>query len=172
MHEVKDDDTGKLLLIDDDPGILQALKRMFFEEAYTIYACSNGTDGVKVAEEEQPDVILLDVMMPGINGYEACKRLKKNSSTQNIPVIMLTGNNESSEKIKGFRNGAADYITKPFDQAELLARVATQFKLKRLVDELEEKNRYLSELVKIDGLTGVYNHKYFYGVPSYRSPHP
>ncbi len=101
-------------------------------------------------------------MMPEIDGYEVCRCLKAEAETKDIPIIMVTSRAEIVDKVKGLELGAADYMQKPYDHEELQARVATQIKMKTLWDELQEKNKLLEELVKKDGLTNLYNHRYFH----------
>jgi diguanylate cyclase (GGDEF)-like protein len=107
-------------------------------------------------------LILLDLIMPVMDGYQVCQELKEEECTKEIPVIMLTSKAEPADKVKGLQLGAFDYVTKPFDEGELVARVNIQLLLKRLREELKEKNRELQEMANKDGLTGLYNHRYFH----------
>ena len=119
-------------------------------------------DAIEQSRIFNPDVILLDVMMPEMDGFECCRRLKSDDSTMDIPVIMVSSNTDSIDKIKGLEIGASDYVDKPFNYGELLARVGTQVKMKSLLNELGKKNALLEELVKKDSLTNLYNHRYFH----------
>src|SRR4029078_9741647 len=109
--------------------------------------------GLIAAREHRPDLILLDIDMPGRDGFEICADLKSDSLTKSIPVIFLSAEASTSEKIRGLELGAADYVTKPFDAAELLARVRASLRTRRLVDSLSRK-------ALIDGLTGLWNRTY------------
>ena len=110
---------------------------------------------------ECPDLILLDLILPVVDGYEVCRQLKQNPDTADIAVIMVTSKAESADKVKGLEMGASDYVTKPFDEGELVARVNIHLRIKELCESLQEKNRQLLEIANRDGLTGLYNHLYF-----------
>lgn len=109
-----------ILLIDDDETLLELLSGHLETAGYQPLAASNGPDGLRLAAETQPDLVVLDVMMPGIDGWEVCRRLRERS---NVPIIMLTAKGEEIDKLRGFRLGVDDYVTKPFSFAELTARV-------------------------------------------------
>lgn len=149
-----------ILVVDDTIKNLQLLGTVLKEENYRIAIANNGNQAVLIASKALPDLILLDVMMPGLNGYETCKKLKEIESTKNIPIIFLTAKSEIEDIIVGFKAGAVDYITKPFNVYELKARVKTHIELKISKDLLEESNRKLEKLSITDGLTGLYNHRY------------
>ncbi len=157
-----DDNKNKVLVIDDNKVIRKLASNLLQKRNYCVETSAGGLEGMEKARTFCPHVILLDVMMPELDGYEVCRRLKGEDDTRDIPIIMVTSKTESIDKIKGLENGAADYVTKPFDHGELQARVETQVKMKKLLDELEEKNKKLEELVKKDGLTNLYNHRYFH----------
>jgi len=156
-----DDQTKKILVIDDNEVIRRLATTLLSKKDYIVGTAKNGPDGIVMAKTFTPKVILLDVMMPEMDGYEVCRRLKEDYKTKDIPIIMVTSKTEAVDKIKGLEIGAADYVAKPFDHGELLARVATQVKMKSLWDELQEKNRILEDLIKKDGLTNLFNHRYF-----------
>ncbi len=141
--EIKQD---TLLIIDDKPENISVLFHFLVNHGFKILIAENGEDGLMNAEEEQPDLILLDVMMPEIDGFETCMRLKQNPKTQNIPVIFMTALSETVEKVKAFELGAVDYVTKPFQQEEVLARIKTHLVLRKLQQELEAKNEDLIKL--------------------------
>ena len=154
--------TGRILVIDDNAVIKRLATMLLVKKGYSVKTATNGPEGMACAKSFNPHVILLDVMMPEIDGYEVCRCLKADAETRNIPIIMLTSRAEIVDKVKGLELGAADYVQKPFDHDELQARVTTQIKMKLLWDELQEKNKLLEELVKKDGLTNLYNHRYFH----------
>lgn len=143
----------RLLIIEDSRTALAFLKRHLKDEPVDICIASDGESGLKLAAEALPDVILLDVEMPGLNGFEVCRRLKAAPETRIIPVIFLTGASSTQRKIEGLNLGAADYVTKPFDPAELRARVRSALRNKYLLD-------LLSQSAKLDGLTGLWNRSY------------
>ncbi len=115
--------TPVILVVDDDPNNMDIVTDYLSEHDYTILVAEDGESGLARAEYALPDLILLDVMMPGIDGLETCRRLKARESTRDIPVIFMTALAETGHKIKGFQAGAVDYITKPFQREEVLARV-------------------------------------------------
>jgi diguanylate cyclase (GGDEF)-like protein len=130
------------------------------KQNYKIAAANNGEQAIKIANTTLPDLILLDIMMPGIDGYEVCARLKKDPRTKGISIIFLTAKIEPEDIVKGFEAGAVDYVVKPFNSIELLARVKTHLELKISKDLLKIKNEQLRELAITDSMTGLYNHRY------------
>ncbi len=153
---------AKILLIDDSRLIAHVAKTILTKRGHQVILAQEGLAGFEAAKSEQPDIILLDLIMPGMDGYQVCQELKGEGSTKEIPVIMLTSKAEPADKVRGLEMGALDYVTKPFDEGELVARVNTQLKLKELREALQEKNRQLQDLANRDGLTGLYNHRYFH----------
>lgn len=117
------DKRSKILLVDDEIDTLLPLKRSLEVEDYIIVGAGNGPEALIKAKTEIPDIILLDLMMPEMDGYEVCEKLKKDPMTKNIPVIMLTAKDAVRDKVKGLDIGADDYVTKPFNLNELKARV-------------------------------------------------
>ena len=114
---------GKVLIIDDDIVVRKSLAKSLSIH-YQILSAVNGEQGIEMVAQEQPDIVLLDVEMPGMNGYEVCDKLKHNSSTQDIPVIFLSSRSNLRERMLGYEMGGTDYIVKPCDTEELLARAA------------------------------------------------
>lgn len=110
----------KILLIDDDHTLIHLLSEFLRDESFDIYSAQNGSDGLRLAYDQQPDLILLDVMLPRMDGWEVCARLREMS---NVPIIMLTAKTTEADKLRGFRLGVDDYVTKPFSFAELVARI-------------------------------------------------
>ncbi|HEY2329390.1 MAG TPA: sigma-54 dependent transcriptional regulator [Verrucomicrobiae bacterium] len=133
----------KILLVDDVPANLAVLTSALEPQGYEIFAAPNGTIGLQVAVKAKPDLILLDIMMPGLDGLETCRRLKQNEATRDIPVIFITARSETESVVAGFRAGGVDYVVKPFQAEEVLKRVATHLRINRLTRELLEKNRAL-----------------------------
>ncbi len=111
----------KILVVEDDPGIQLSLKDEFESEGYQVLAANDGENGLKMIREKNPDLVILDVMLPGLDGYEVCKSLRKEGN--NTPIIMLTVRDKEIDKVLGLEFGADDYVTKPFSLRELLARV-------------------------------------------------
>jgi DNA-binding NtrC family response regulator len=124
-------DKGTILIVDDEPANRDLLEQELADAGYRTVSVASGEEGVEACEKAKPDLVLLDVMMGGIDGYETCRRLKARESTRAIPVIFLTALSESFEKVRGFGAGAVDYVTKPFDLEELLARMRTHLALGR-----------------------------------------
>ena len=117
------DTRSKILIVDDEIDTLLPLKMSLEVENYLVLGASNGFEALELAKTNIPDLILLDIMMPGMDGYEVCARLKKDPVLRNIPVIMLTAKDAVREKVKGLDIGADDYVTKPFNLNELKARI-------------------------------------------------
>lgn len=152
---------AKILIIDDSRLMVEFAKNILKKTGYDVITAGDGISGVELARSERPQAILLDVIMPGIDGYEACRLLKEDELTKDIGVIMLTSKAEPADKVKGLALGAVDYVTKPFDAGELIARVNIHVKLYELYEALQERNRQLEQLAIRDGLTGLHNHRYF-----------
>ena len=119
-----------ILIIDDIPRNIEVLAHILVKENYYIIAALNGRQAFKIIAHRLPDLVLLDIQMPEMDGFEICKKLKKSSVTRDIPIIFLTAKTDSKYIVKGFELGAVDYVTKPFRAPELLARVRTHIELK------------------------------------------
>ncbi len=132
-----------ILMVDDDPNNLSVVRDSLMECEYTLLAAEDGESAVERAVYAQPDLILLDIMMPGIDGFETCHRLKLQETTKDIPVIFMTALAETEHKVKGLAGGAVDYITKPFQREELLARIAIHLHIRELTNRLQEANETL-----------------------------
>jgi len=140
---------AKVLIVEDDSSDLNFLGKILSEENYKIYLATGGEEALKRASKVIPDLILLDVMMPGLNGFEVCELLKKDPATMDIPVVFLTGKTDSESIIKAFEVGGADYLTKPFNAAELLARVYTHINLVRNTKELARRIQEINEIMQM-----------------------
>lgn len=136
-----------ILIIDDEPVNVRLLEASFVKEGFRALKAKNGPEGRAIAQKEQPDLILLDIMMPGENGFVTCSRLKAHPKTTGIPVIFLSAVGDLAHKVEGLAMGAVDYITKPFEKAEVLARARLHIKLNRayryIINEQQEKLRHL-----------------------------
>ena len=127
----------KILIVDDTPNNLQLLFKYIKNSGYQVLVAQNGKNAIEIAKKSSPDLILLDIMMPGISGFDVCKQLKADSNTQNIPIIFMTALAQTDNKVKGLALGAVDYITKPIEQEELLARLDTHLTLQNLNQHLK-----------------------------------
>ncbi|MCP4021801.1 MAG: response regulator [Desulfobacteraceae bacterium] len=121
-----------VLAVDDRPQNLQFLGKLLSDNGYDVALAQNGMQALNFVQNNEPHIILLDIIMPKMDGYEVCERLKADASTAHIPVIFLTAKIETDDVVKGFNVGGIDYVTKPFNSAELLARVKTQVEIKIL----------------------------------------
>jgi class 3 adenylate cyclase len=139
---------NKILIVDDEPFNLDLLEQELMEYDYVIERANDGVEALEKTASFKPDVILLDFMMPRMNGLEVVKRLRQDQEHRSIPVILLTAKATQEDKVAGLDAGADDYVTKPFDAIELLARVRAMMRLKEMHDTLEEWNRTLAETVK------------------------
>ena len=142
-----------ILIVDDAPANIRILSQALKDE-FEIAIATNGTDALDAVADNPPDLILLDVMMPGMDGHEVCRHLKADPSKQNIPVIFLTGKEAEDDEIAGLELGAVDYIIKPFSTAIVKARIRTHLELKRCRDLLEN-------MALLDALTGIPNRRRF-----------
>ena len=135
----------RILIVDDTPASLSLLANVLEPRGYEILTASNGKDALLVAGRAVPDLILLDVVMPGHDGYSVCRMLKQEPETANVPVIFITSKNDVTSILNGFRVGAVDYIAKPFQSEEVVTRVANHLKISRLTRELQQRNQELEE---------------------------
>jgi two-component system sensor histidine kinase/response regulator len=143
-----EDNAPFILVVDDILRNLQVIGNILEEEGYEISVATNGEEALEIVHEETPDLILLDVMMPGMNGFEVCRRLKGMEKVKEIPVIFLTAKTETEDIIKGFEIGGIDYISKPFKKEELLIRIKTHLQLKFSKEIIVNKNIRLEQLNK------------------------
>jgi len=128
--------TARVLIVDDIPANLKLLEAKLSAEYFEVIQAADGPAAIELAQREQPDIVLLDVMMPGMDGYEVCQRLKQLPETHHIPVVMVTALDQQSDRIKGLESGADDFLTKPINDIALFARVKSLVRLKTLTDEL------------------------------------
>ena len=143
----------RLLVVDDQPTNIQVLYRVFADDCQ-VFMATSGEQALHTAREEAPDVILLDVMMPDMDGYEVCRQLKQDNATRDIPILFVTAHHEAQEEARGLACGAVDFITKPIHPAVVRARVHTHLTLQR-------QTEVLKRLVFIDALTHAFNRRYF-----------
>lgn len=144
------------MVVDDIPANLELLSEMLKAEGYKVRPVTGGAMALKAAKSLPPDLILLDILMPDMNGHEVCNRLKDDDVLKDIPIIFLSALTELEDKVRGLRGGGNDYITKPFQAEEVLARVDVHLKLRRQQKELKTENHLLKEKqplrIKQDGL--------------------
>ncbi len=149
------------VLIADDSLVIRAVVRDGLEnEGYRVVEAIDGLAAVELCREDPPDVVLLDIEMPGLDGYQVLTELKSDAALRDIPVVFLTGRNTMDDVVAGLRGGAHDYLKKPFEGAELLARVAAASHVKKLQDQLQQRNAALEELSRVDSLTRLYNRRF------------
>ncbi|OQX60674.1 hypothetical protein B5M50_00360 [candidate division KSB1 bacterium 4484_219] len=158
----------KILVVDDIAINLELQKAYLTAAGYEVIEAKSGQEALQKVRDEKPDLILLDVMMPKMSGYEVCKILKNDPETQFIPIIMVTALTSVEDKIRGIEAGADDFISRPFNKTELMARVKSLLRIKFLQDQLHQRMQELSEarerlqqLAITDGLTGLFNYRYF-----------
>jgi diguanylate cyclase (GGDEF)-like protein len=173
---------AKILVVDDNPDIIDALKRLFLFYEFDVISAENGKEALDLAKSEQPDIILLDALMPVMDGFEACKQLKKHRLTKSIPVVFLTAKYITAmDRVTGLQLGADDYLLKPFNSKEMINRIKTILKKNQMIKTLKEKNQELTlsniqisrklhskvkqqeprESTVTDSLTGLYNRTFF-----------
>jgi putative two-component system response regulator len=141
-------DAPDILIVDDTPDNVQLLGGLLKAQGYKIRVALSGRLALQAAQHAAPDLVLLDISMPGMDGYEVCGHLKKDEILRNVPVVFISAMNEPVDKVKAFGAGGVDYITKPFNAEEVKARVQTHLRLRALQGELEKYNRHLQDLVQ------------------------
>lgn len=138
--------TPTVLIVDDNPNNIKIVALILRSLKYKIVIATNGEQAIEMVEQTRPDIILLDVMMPKIDGFETCRIIKKDPKNENIPVIFITALNDTESLVEGFKAGGVDYITKPFNKEELISRVKTHLDLKQTQDALRQTTQHLTEL--------------------------
>ena len=139
--------TDKILVVDDTAVNVKLLADLLGVKGYAVVTATSGKDALEKVERDKPDLVLLDVMMPGMTGYEVCRKLRENPATAMLPVVMVTALDPAQERVKGIEAGADDFLTKPINQPELLARVRSLLRVKTLHDQLADMNRTLEARV-------------------------
>jgi putative two-component system response regulator len=140
--------SAKILVVDDEPSIVDVLTRFLSREGYSVVTAVNGREALEQVRQEPPDLILLDVTMPEMDGFKVCQQLKEDQSTALIPITMLTGLDDREHRTRGIEAGADDFLTKPFEQSILRARIRSQLRLKRLTDQLEHTENVIFMLAQ------------------------
>lgn len=144
-----------LLIIDDEPTNLMVAADFLKNQGIEIMMSKSGDDGIEKAKRNKPDLIMLDVRMPGMDGYETCHQLKRENLTKDIPIVFMTGLSELDDKLKAFAVGAVDYITKPILEPELLARVGVHLQLRNSLKEIEGRNERLVNALDVSNVVNV-----------------
>lgn len=142
----KNSERSIILIVDDNQTNLDVLFEFLKNYGFKVLVAQDGESAIEQIEYIHPDLILLDIMMPGIDGFETCRRLKADQATQDIPIIFMSALSDTVDKVKGFQTGAVDYITKPFQHEEVLSRIDTHLTIRSLQKKLEEKNSELAHL--------------------------
>lgn len=138
---------SSILVVDDDPRLVRFVKANLESVGHKVFVANDGPSGLTATEMEAPDLVILDIMLPGMDGYELCQRIREFS---NVPIIMLTARSEESDKVRGLRLGADDYLTKPFGAQELLARVDAVLRRTKFVDEAQPRPALVKGNLVID----------------------
>jgi diguanylate cyclase (GGDEF)-like protein len=159
---------GRILVVDDVPANVRLITVFLESAGYEVLSAASGEQALRRLREQRPDLILLDVMMPGLDGFETCRRAKSDPATRHVPVILVTSLNAIEDKIRGQESGADDFVSKPLDRAELLLRVKSLLRIRSLhreleerIVELEETRNRLARLARTDDLTSLYNRRFF-----------
>ncbi len=147
--------TARVLIVDDIPTNVRLLEARLTAEYFEVRTASSGRDALAICDEGQTDIVLLDVMMPEMDGFEVCRRLKANSATAQIPVVMITALDQPSDRVKGLQAGADDFLTKPVDDVQLMARVKSLVRLKALTDELRSRAQTGQEIAIEDAMRAM-----------------
>ena len=153
-------DEATVLVVDDSLVIRSVVRGWLEEQGYHVVEVEDGDAAVEHCLAAPPDVVLLDIEMPGLNGHEVLARLKSEPALQDIPVVFLTNHASMDEVLRGLGGGAHDYLRKPFEPAELVARVGAAARVKKLQDELRRRNSELDEISRTDALTGLFNRRH------------
>jgi diguanylate cyclase (GGDEF)-like protein len=158
----------RILVVDDDAATAELLRTWLRDHPYDVLEASNGEDGLRVVAAERPDLVLLDLRMPGVDGISVARHIKDDPATRSTPVILLTACRDTETKIEAFAAGADDYVTKPFEFQEMVARIGSMLRRRDLLLGLESKvrdlsatNEQLEALLMIDEKTGLYNFREF-----------
>ncbi len=146
-------DKTRVLIVDDDKNILQIIKLYLEKEGYEVVEASRGDEGLKLFDNQPPHIVLLDVMMPGMDGWQVCREIRK---TSNIPIVMVTAKDETFDKVLGLELGADDYITKPFDPKEMVARIKAVLRRSQAIAPPEKSVQYPNLNINMTNYTVTY----------------
>ena len=163
----EDQYSGTILVVDDEPANVDLVQSYLKANSYKVIKAYSGEEALKKAFADPPDLILLDVMMPGISGFEICRRLKSDNRTQLIPVILLTALQDFQSKIQGLEAGADEFLSKPFNLTELLTRVRNLLRIKRLTDQLEQTESVIFALARAVEAKDSYTKEHILRIANY-----
>ena len=150
-HGLVDAPKGDVLIVDDTPANLRLLSQMLAEHGYHVRPVPDGPLALAAVQAEPPDLILLDIRKPGMNGYEVCEHLKAGAQTCDVPIIFISALGATQDKVRAFTVGGVDYVTKPFQVEEVLARVETHLALRKLQKQLQDANRKMAQELALAG---------------------
>jgi two-component system cell cycle response regulator len=151
-----------LLVIDDDDEVRSLVEQLLLKENYRVVLATNGASGLATARELKPDLIILDVVMPEMNGLSLCRVLKSDQGNAFLPIILMTAKNDPDSRVQGLKTGADDYMGKPVDTRELLARIEALLQIKRLYDRLASSNKIADDVTFFDQATGLFNERHLH----------
>lgn len=157
-----DSSPANILIVDDVEDNIEILRDLLTFDGFNVQTAQSGEMALKRVQESRPDLILLDILMPGMDGFDVCARLKADGDTKDIPVVFVSSMGDLDSKVKGFKAGGVDYIDKPFQHAEVLVRVNTHITMMRMRRHLKEQNAELERLANTDYLTNLYNRRRFF----------
>jgi DNA-binding response OmpR family regulator len=141
---------GRVVVVEDEPDVAELIRYNLAKEGYEVVLATNGPDALRLIQGVRPDVVLLDILIPQLNGWEVCRRLKQDPDTRSIAIIMVTGRVEEGDKVLGFELGADDYVTKPFSPRELLARIRAVGRRGRIADSGNQRRHLKAGELEID----------------------
>lgn len=141
--------SARILVVDDEPMNIRIMKTPLQQEGYEVLVATNGAEGLQLARTERPDLILLDILMPELDGYAVCRQLREDPALREVPVIFVTALGSEEEEARGFRLGAVDYVTKPISVPRLKVRVRNQLQMQGMLHHLEDRNRMLEEMARL-----------------------
>ncbi len=158
---------GRVLVVDDDQRVTAVFERLLSREGYQVAIAHDGVEALEAVAAQTPDIVLLDVVMPGMNGFDVCRQLKQDHKTRLLPVVLVTGNQERDKRIEGATAGADDFLSKPVDAQELLARVQSLVRLKRYTDDLDSASSIIMMLAVMVESRDGYTEGHCYRLANY-----
>jgi putative two-component system response regulator len=156
-----------VLIVDDEAPVTDFLRRLLERDGYIVRAAADGDAALADIAAHPPDIVLLDVNLPGLNGFEVCRRLRRDSATRLLPVIMVTGRDATADRVEGLDAGADDFLTKPVETAELMARVRSLARMKAYTDDLESASAIIATLAQMIEARDGYSHGHCYRMANY-----
>lgn len=158
---------SRVLVVDDDEAVTRLFTRALQPHGYAVQVAHDGTSALSAVRDAPPDIVLLDVMIPGLDGYEVCRRLKRDPATRLLPVVLVTGLTERAQRIEGLKAGADDFLSKPVDLHELLARVGSLLRMKRYTDDLESAASIIETVAEMIETRDGYTHGHCHRMANY-----